>query len=169
VKVGRGGAFRKVVPGPRRVTNRNFYAARIGTVKAKRVKLQRRTVLTTAKVVRGRVVIRGHLVKPLLKTRQTVVIRREISCNRRIVVGRGPHGEVPRVAARAEPRPRHGLPDEQPGAARREPQPDRPHELAAGADRASLTPDRASLTPDRASLTLCSDIGAVLRRSGVGS
>jgi hypothetical protein len=89
VKVGRAGGFATTVRQPRRVTNKTFYAARIGTsVKAKRVKLKRRTVLTTAMVIRGRVVIRGRLVRPLLKQRQTVVIRREISCNRRVVVGR---------------------------------------------------------------------------------
>ena len=89
VKVGRAGGFATTVPTPRRVTNKTFYAARIGTsVKAKRVKVKRRTVLTTARVIRGRVVIRGRLVRPLLEKRQTVVIRREISCNRRVVVGR---------------------------------------------------------------------------------
>lgn len=52
------------------------------------MKLKRRTVISVARVRAGRVVIQGKLVKPLLATRQTVVIKRQVSCRRTVVVGK---------------------------------------------------------------------------------
>jgi hypothetical protein len=88
VKVGRGGGFHTTVKAPRKVTNKTFYRARLGALAARKVKLKRRTVVAVARVRRGRVVIRGRLVRPLLAERQTVVIRREVACNRLVVAGR---------------------------------------------------------------------------------
>jgi hypothetical protein len=83
-----GGGFRTKVPAPRRVTRRTFYRASIGSVRSGKLKLRRRTIISQARVRKGRVVIAGRLVKPLPAGRQTIVLKRRMTCRRWVVVAR---------------------------------------------------------------------------------
>jgi hypothetical protein len=70
------------------VTNKTYYRAQIGGLRTPAVKLKRRTMISVARVRSSRVVIQGKLVKPLLAGRQTVLIKRQVSCRRTVVAGK---------------------------------------------------------------------------------
>jgi hypothetical protein len=52
------------------------------------IKLSRRTLITSADVRGGRVIVSGRLVPPLTHPRTPVVIRRQLDCGRDAVVAR---------------------------------------------------------------------------------
>jgi hypothetical protein len=71
-----------------RASSRTRFEARAGRARSLALKLNRRTMITSARVRGGRVAIAGRIVPPLARPPAPVVIRRQVSCRRSVVAGR---------------------------------------------------------------------------------
>jgi hypothetical protein len=90
-RVARDGSFRAAVRSLRsavRASSRTRFEARAGRARSLALKLNRRTMITSARVRGGRLAIAGRIVPPLARPPAPVVIRRQVSCRRSVVAGR---------------------------------------------------------------------------------
>jgi hypothetical protein len=89
--VGSDGFFGTTAPLPSRpvrFTNLARYQARIGRARSQELKLHRRMVVDSISSLGGKVVMRGHLIRPLAHPIATIFVRRRVSCSSSVVVKR---------------------------------------------------------------------------------
>jgi hypothetical protein len=90
-RVRRDGTFTTTAPLPRRTlraTNRARYQARVGREQSLRLKLQRRMIVRSLRVERGKVRISGRVTRPLAAPARTIEVRRRESCKKWVLVKR---------------------------------------------------------------------------------
>jgi hypothetical protein len=90
-RIGRDGLFRataKLPPRAQRGTNRARYQARVGKERSLALKLTRRLRVVSIRPKGRRVVVRGHISKPLADPIQRITVTRRVSCGRVEVVRR---------------------------------------------------------------------------------
>jgi hypothetical protein len=75
---------------PRRVrfTNRASYQASIGAERSPSLKLTRRMLVDSIASRAGKVVIHGHVVRPLAQPIATILVQRRVSCSSTVTVKR---------------------------------------------------------------------------------
>ena len=85
VKVSKSGSFATSAPLPprsQRATNGARYQAKIGKEKSLDLKLQRRMIVTSTKVTKTTVTIRGRVSRPLGRPIQGITLQRRVSCKK---------------------------------------------------------------------------------------
>jgi hypothetical protein len=90
-RVSKAGLFRAKAPLPPqryRYTNTARYLAQHGSQKSLYLKLHRRMVFTSVRSAHGKVILRGLVTRPWTSPKDTVVIRRRLTCRKNQIVAR---------------------------------------------------------------------------------
>jgi hypothetical protein len=90
-KVLQNGTFKTTAKLPKRSvrgTNRARYQARLAKEKSLNLKLQRRMVVESVRVGKGKVRISGTVVRPLAKPARSIEVRERVSCSKTKVIAR---------------------------------------------------------------------------------
>jgi hypothetical protein len=89
--VGADGFFGATAPLPARrlrFTNLARYQASVGGERSKQLKLTRRMIVNSISASRGKVVMRGRVVRPLARPIATILLKRRVSCSSSVVIKR---------------------------------------------------------------------------------